>query len=124
FSLLASFTLTPMMCATLLKAEKPGQKKNVFVRLVDRATQFLLVEYRKIFDFMFRFPKSWSVFIILTLVGSCSVTPYIGNEFIPISDENRIQINLTLPQGSTIWETSRVAKEIEKMCQGYPEIKS
>lgn len=126
FSLMASFTLTPMMCGLLLKPVKPGEQKkqNILVRWTEKGTQALLKEYGRIFNFMFRFPKSWSLFMVLTLVGTCTVTPYIGNEFIPISDENRIQINLVLPQGSTIWETSRVAQEVEKMCDGYPEIKS
>tara|TARA_B100001248_G_scaffold262427_1_gene258347 strand:- start:818 stop:3859 length:3042 start_codon:yes stop_codon:yes gene_type:complete len=126
FSLLASFTLTPMMCALLLKPINPGKEreKNIFVRLVDRVTGFMLTEYKVIFSWMFKYPILWSLGIVASLIGTFSLAGYVGNEFIPTSDEDRIQINLTLPQGSTIWETSRIAKEIEGLVKTYPEVKS
>lgn len=126
FSLLFSFTLTPMMCATLLKKYNPEdeKKKNILVRGVEKATDFLLKEYKIIFNLMFRFPILWSVFILLTMIGAFSLVPYIGNEFIPISDKDRIAIKLTLPQGSTIWETARVTQKIEELIKGYPEVES
>lgn len=126
FSLLASFSLTPMMCAALLKPIKPGdeQKKNFLVRGTERITNFLLNEYRFIFTAMFRFPKTWILGVILSLVGTFSVAGYIGNEFIPTSDENRIQVNLTLPQGSTIEQTARVSAQVEELFKDYPEVES
>ncbi len=126
FSILASFSLTPMMCGLLLKQQKAGDKKkhNIFVRSVQRGTDFLLKEYRIIFDLMFRYPKTWILLVLGSLVACFSLVPYIGNEFIPISDEDRVEIVLTLPQGSTIWETSRVAKEVENLVKGKAEIVS
>lgn len=126
FSILASFSLTPMMCGLLLKPIKPGdeKKKNIFVRGVERFTLFLLNEYRAIFNVMFRFPKLWTLGVIASLVVAFSLVPYIGNEFIPTSDEDRVEIALTLPQGSTIWETSRVAKEVEALVQDLPGVRN
>ncbi len=126
FSILASFTLTPMMCGLLLKPinEHEKKKQNIFVRYVEKAMAFLLGEYQRLFNLMFRFPKLWCLGILGTIVASFSVVPYVGNEFIPTSDEDRVEIALTLPQGSTIWETSRVAKEVENIVKDTPEIKN
>lgn len=126
FSLLASFTLTPMMCGALLKPFNSGeeQKKNVFVRMTEKITGFLLREYRVLFGLMFRYPKTWILLVLASLVGTFSLVPYIGNEFIPISDENRIEVKLTLPQGSTIEQTSRVTEEVEALFKGFAEVES
>lgn len=126
FSLIASFTLTPMMCGNLLKKIDPNkeEKKSTLVALTDKVVSFFLKEYRLIFDFMFKYPKSWILMVLLSLAWTFSLVPYIGNEFIPTSDEDRIAINLTLPQGSTIWETSRVTKEVEQLVVGLAEVKN
>ncbi len=125
FSLLASFTLTPMMCGLLLKPVKKGEEKKGFlVRNTDRIVAFLLKEYRLLFNLMFKHPIIWTVFIIATVIGGFKLASYVGNEFIPISDEDRIEIIMTLPQGSTIWETSAVSKEVESLLDNNPNIES
>lgn len=128
FSLIASFSLTPMMCGLMLKPIRPGQevKKNILVRTTDKITNFLLKEYRVLFETMFRFPKIWILGVILSLIGTFSVAfgGYIGNEFIPTSDENRIQVNLTLPQGSTIEQTAQVSAQVEELFKEYSEVEN
>src|SRR5690606_36337790 len=126
-SLLASITLTPMMCGALLKPIKPGEveKKNVFVRTTEWLTQGLLKEYKLIFKTMFRFPKLWTLGVFATFwLGTWSIGSYIGNEFIPTSDEDRLEVRMTLPQGSTIDRTADVSRQVEKMFEGYPEVES
>ena len=128
FSLIASFSLTPMMCGALLKPidkdQKSEKKDNLLVAFTNRTVNFILNEYQKLFNLMFRFPKTWIIGVIVSLVWSFGLAPYIGNEFIPVSDEDRIQINLTLPQGSTIWETSEVTKQVEQLVVDLPEVKN
>ena len=125
FSLLASFTLTPMMCGLLLKPIKKGEEKqNLMVRMTDRVVGFFLKEYRVLFNLMFKHPIIWTIFIIATVIGGFKLAPYVGNEFIPISDEDRIEVLLTLPQGSTIWETSEASKDVEALLKDIPEVDS
>lgn len=129
FSLIASFSLTPMMCGALLKPidknqSKESNKENIFVRATNTTVAFILKEYNRLFDVMFRFPKIWSLGIVASLIWAFSLASYIGNEFIPVSDVDRIQIDLTLPQGSTIWETSKVTKEVESLLVGLPEVEN
>lgn len=122
FSLMASLSLTPMLCALLLKpkTQKQMEKKGFSEHFVD----FLLKEYKVIFNVLFRFPKI-SIIVVLTMfVGSFTVTPYIGNEFIPVYDRDRLEIKLTLPDGFNAFASLDKAKKVEAMLEDLPEVKS
>ena len=124
FSLIASFSLTPMMCAILLKPESKDGKKSWIVRFSDKVVGSLLAEYRQLFEILFRFPKTTMAIFIALFIGSFSVAGYIGNEFIPVSDEDRIEVALTLPLGTNIEFTEQVAEEVEAIFAGTPEVDS
>ncbi len=127
FSLLASFSLTPMMCAALLrgKTRESGYAFLRFLHLPHKAAvkfiNFLKEEYNAVFDMMFSYPK-------LTLLVTCAlflslkfILPYIDNEFIPSSDEDRLKVSISLPQGSTIDKTGNVVSRVEKRIDRIPE---
>jgi HAE1 family hydrophobic/amphiphilic exporter-1 len=139
FSVLASFCLTPMMCAAILKSRKAKQsgsvKRNLFLDLlltplhwirksIDHGIEFLKKECKHIFDLTFRYPKMTIIVIILMFFGSFMLVPYIENDFSPRSDENQLTINMTLPQGSTIERTLETCKMVEGYLDKIPERKS
>ncbi len=133
FSLLASFSLTPMLCAAMLqpkKAEKPfrpglmqmiSTKIKMIPAFMDRALEFLKKQYKHIFELMFRFPRSTIAFCCLAMIGSFLLFPYVENDFHPKSDEDKIIINFSLPQGSTIERTEEVVRRIEAYLETIPE---
>ena len=124
FSLIASFSLTPMLCALLLKPKNKDSKKVWLVRVSEKFVNFLLTEYKLFFNALFRFPKT-SILVVLTLfVGAFTVIPYVGNEFIPTSDQDRLEVVLTLPLGTRVEETEEVAKQVEALFKGMPEVES
>jgi hydrophobic/amphiphilic exporter-1 (mainly G- bacteria), HAE1 family len=132
FSLLSSFSLTPMLCGLLLKKKdiKKKQKRktiNPFARLatrVNRMTEGLKTEYKKIFDLIFRFPKLTVTFVVMAFLSLALIMPYIGGEFFPDSDEDMITIKITMPQGSTIERTEKITKNIEERVEKIPEVES
>ncbi|MFO8052888.1 MAG: efflux RND transporter permease subunit [Candidatus Omnitrophota bacterium] len=132
FSLLSSFTLTPMLCGLLLKKKDinkghKGKVFNPFVKLADLVNKMmerLKAEYKKIFDLIFRFPKSTVMFVFLAFLSLALIMPYIGSEFFPDSDEDMITIKVTMPQGSTIERTTKTTKDIEKRVERIPEVES
>lgn len=121
FSLIASFTLTPMLCALLLKPKKNKEGK---IPLSDRMVNFLLKEYKHLFDFMFKLPWLSVIVAFALFVGSLTVVPYIGNEFIPTYDQDRLEIQLTLPDGSNVFSTLKKVEEVENMLKDFPEVAS
>lgn len=131
FSLLASFTLTPMLCALLLKkrtGKETTKKDNVFLKpfkwavlLTHRIVEFLKKEYKYVFEAMFRYPKTTILFVAILFFSLRLVMPYLVSDFMPHSDEDKIKIMVTMPQGSTIDRTSEVVKFIESRVEKIPE---
>ena len=133
FSLLASFSLTPMLCAAMLQSQKDkkpsrsGPMQTIVSRIrmipasMDKSMEFLKKQYKHIFEVMFRFPRSTIAFCCLALIGSFLFFPYVENDFHPKSDEDKVIINLSLPQGSTIERTEEVVKHIEAYLETIPE---
>lgn len=124
FSLMASFSLTPMLCALLLKPTTKDQKKSRIVLMSDNFVLFLLKEYKSFYDLLFKFSKSSTAIVILLFIGAFSVTPYLGNEFIPVSDEDRLEVKLTLPLGTKVEETLKYAANVEDLFVDLPEVSS
>jgi len=135
FSLIASFTLTPMLCALLLKkrtdGEKSGKKGSAFLKpfrwavlLTNKAVEFVKREYRHVFEAMFRYPKISILLVVLLFFSLKFIIPYIANDFMPHSDEDKISVQVTMPQGSTIDRTLDVAKLIERRVEKIPEVAS
>lgn len=130
FSIIASFSLTPMLCALLLKNYKPNNTdtKKVFnfsvARLSNWLLQFFIKEYEYIFKFQFRFPKITILLTFAALIGSVYLVKYIGSEFFTQYDQNQININITLPQGSSIYKTEEVVREVESILVNIPEVTS
>lgn len=132
FSILASFTLTPMLCSLLLKKRDNASKKKVnffnplsyFVALTDAAMNFIKKEYKKDFDLMFRFPKTTILIVLLLFYSMKFILPYVENNFMPVNDEDLITVKIEMPQGSTIDRTLRATKQVEAYVKDIPEVES
>ncbi|SMF01648.1 efflux RND transporter permease subunit [Pseudobacteriovorax antillogorgiicola] len=123
FSIFASFTLTPMLAGVLLSDKKSG-KKSFILQVSDKLIEFLLREYKFLFEGIMKAPWAFILISIGLLFGSLKLVPYIGNEFIPGSDLDRIQIKLQTPSGSTFEKTESVVAEVEQVLNGKIEIES
>ena len=132
FSLVASFSLTPMLCALMLKKSKDKKDKksrpfNPFVWLhkgTENILHLLKNEYERIFKGMFRYPILAFLFVALSFASLKFIMPYVGNEFYPDSDEDMLTVKIEMPQGSTIERTLEVTQAIEERIQGIPEAES
>jgi len=130
FSLLASFTLTPMLCGMILKKRavgadgKPLPSRRRLVKIAHRFMDFMLNEYRNVFEAIFRWPKLTVAAVLISLIFSLFFVKYIGSEFVPESDADRIVVKLNTPPGSTIDNTLLVVGQVEKLAAGQPEVVS
>lgn len=139
FSVLASFCLTPMLCAAILKPKtekKSGTGRHTLFldvlsaplhwirKGIDTGMGFLKKECKHIFELTFRYPKTTIVAVILVFFGSLMLVRYIENDFSPKSDEDQFTINMVLPQGSTIECTLETCKLVEGYLEKIPEKKS
>lgn len=118
FSILASFTLTPMLSGLILDDKKEKKKEKFFILVwVENIVKFLLGEYKKFFDLMFRYHIVVIVISIVIFLSSFLLLRYIKNDFFPKYDKDQISIDVTLPQGSSIYKTKSKIVEIEQIVE-------
>jgi HAE1 family hydrophobic/amphiphilic exporter-1 len=125
FSIFASITLTPTLCALLLK--DPAKLKGPFVRLarwMDGLIAWAVRGYRPIFDLMMKRPLvtiALGITLFLTVVYPAK---RLGFEFVPKSDRDVFTVNIAMPDGTPIEKTTEVVKQIENEAKKYPEVES
>ncbi|MNX61765.1 Efflux pump membrane transporter BepE [compost metagenome] len=127
-SAIVALTLTPVLCAILLKNNHDKQKKgNVltkaldsFNRWFDRLTGRYVAVLKSIVS------RRWLTFFIL--IGFCAAI-FIENQvlpsgFIPSEDQGTIYGIIQTPPGSTLEVTNEVAHRLQKICEEVEGVES
>ena len=123
FSIIASVTLTPMLCALLLR--DPSRLKGPLMLVSSKIDVLLdktMAWFKGPFDFMMRKPLvsiAMGLALFLTIVYPAK---RIGSEFIPRSDRNEFSIEVEMPDGSPVEKSAEVVSTIENHLKGYPEV--
>ena len=123
FSLLMSFTLTPMLASMILPEH--DRKKHPIGLWLERIFQSWDRAYGATLAWFFRSKLRGAGFVVLTLallVFSLGMGKYIGFDFIPPMDEGRIAIKVEMPSGTTLEETGKTMETIESRLKKYSEI--
>ncbi|MGA0608757.1 efflux RND transporter permease subunit [Caldimonas sp. KR1-144] len=60
----------------------------------------------------------------LSFVGAVMLTPLVGTEFVPESDQSYIQLNVKLPVGVSLERASDKIAQVERAVKAFPEVKS
>ncbi|MCD4651205.1 MAG: efflux RND transporter permease subunit [Candidatus Cloacimonetes bacterium] len=122
FSLIASFTLTPMLAGLILPKELKLNKFGAwfnkgFVKIEKFYGRMLVVLFKK---------KRYAFFVILIalilFIGSLQLAGKVGFEFVPLLDEGNISIEIELPQGASLESTAKSVKEIETIVAKHDEV--
>lgn len=121
FSLLVSFTVTPMLSSRILKREnkeKEIKKDGFFSKVLGKYKSALLwsLEHRK---------KVLSA-VIICIILSVALIPMgiLKSEFIPTADQSSFTIDLSLTPGSTLKQTDEKITQVEKYLKDMKEVKS
>jgi HAE1 family hydrophobic/amphiphilic exporter-1 len=124
FSLIMSFTLTPMM-ASLIIPENTA-KKNVMGQKLEAMFRSWEVLYQRILRWIFRNKKRSGLVILVSVLlffGSFIFASRIGFDFMPVLDEGDIKIEAELPIGSNLDESASILKEVESRILKHKEVK-
>ncbi len=123
FSLIASFTLTPLLSAKLIKDIKEPKLLGSFV---DKTINKLSAFYSNILNNVMK-SKLRSSFIILiaivALVITLSFSKNVGMSFVPVMDEGDINVEIELPVTANIQKTAETVKIIEDKIKEYKYLK-
>jgi multidrug efflux pump len=116
-----ALSLTPMMCAKLLRHEK---KHGRLFTLVENAIRALERGYRRALRASLKGrPAIFAIALLIAGVGVFYFTQ-LKAELSPVEDRGVIQVTGTGPEGSTLTYTSRYAGQVEDLLKTVPEIRS
>ncbi len=115
FSLMFSFTLTPMMIAKILRLVNP---RPVTVNMNKRSAM------DKWFAFQYKHSGRVILLAVLVLFASAFLMRFTGNEFSPTTDANEINITARAPMGATFEKSQQIAQQIESVLNEFDDVKS
>ena len=124
FSLLVSFTLTPMMASLILP--ESDTKKHIIGQKLEKMFHAWERWYQKMLEVVLvnRFRSLLVVMAsILLFFLSFFNAARVGFEFMPQLDQGDIRMDIELPQGYNLAETGKLIETIEARIQKHPEVK-
>lgn len=126
FSLLISFTLTPMLASRWLQHTEKAGSRNPLNRFG--------VWWDEHFDMLGRWvgrtvplavKGRWVVLLICVglIVGSFAMVPlgFIGTEYAPQEDDNTFSVSMSAPPGTALTAMDAASKQMEAYLQSLPE---
>lgn len=112
-SVIVALTLTPALCATLLKANHDSNKKGLggwFNRTFDSATNKYFGGVSKII----KKPIRWMIIYGVIVAGLMGLMSSLPSGFLPTEDQGRIMVMVSLPEGAAMSRTDKVMRDVEE----------
>jgi len=126
FSLIISFTLTPMLSAFILRRLEPGGAAKGPNRM-DRFMERLSIGYRGLLAWSLgRVRRFWLLVFVTLLFFAFAIVLFglSGGEFIPRIDEGNVFVNLKLPAGSSLDRSTGAVRDVEDVLRAEPSVQS
>lgn len=116
-----ALTLTPMMCARLLRPKHaPHRYERWFARQLKRWQH----GYQAILRWILA-KRAWVVFSLLIIgVIGFSTFKFLPTELAPAEDMNQLNAYISAPHGASYAYTNDYAKRLEAMYHDYPDVES
>jgi len=109
FSMLISFTLTPMLCSRFLVVKKghKSAKDRAFYRAIDRGYGWALG---------FSLRHRWVVVVaaIVTVYATVPLFRAVGKDFLPRDDQSEFEITVQTPEGYTLDRSTKAIRELSR----------
>lgn len=113
-----ALTLSPMMCAKLLKHTPTP---NRFDRTIESALARLTRGYARLLDRALSRKVVVVVVMLLSALGSVWLMQTLKQELAPLEDRGVVLSIINAPDGATLEYTHRYAEVIERVGESYPE---
>jgi HAE1 family hydrophobic/amphiphilic exporter-1 len=117
-----ALTLTPALCAIMLKAHDPNKKKTSLLdRFFNRFNKWFDNITSRYIKVLVKFADRTVVTLGL-LVLFCFLTwgtsKFLPSGFIPSEDQGMVYVNVTTPQGATVERTEKALDEVTRLAKG------
>ncbi len=128
FSLLVSFTITPVLASRISKLEHLTKDSILgrFALWFESGYKRFADGYVDVLKWALTRGNRWKVITsaVFLFFGSCSLLPlgFIGGEFISQSDRGEFAVAIELEPGAKLEETNFVSQRIERLVMDMPEV--
>ena len=127
-SAVVALTLTPVLCAMILKPHAAGtRKRSLMDRAIDafnRGFERLTGRYVRLLDrIVMRRVVTFGVLLAFS-AGIVLTDRVLPAGFIPSEDQGTIYAIIQTPPGSTLETTNEVSRELQEICEEIPAVES
>jgi hydrophobic/amphiphilic exporter-1 (mainly G- bacteria), HAE1 family len=116
-SLLVAFTLTPMMSSRLLKLE--GKEKKAHSEGVLHSIEQY---YLRMLRWSLAHRRAIILICLVTFLSTFGFYRLVGRDWIPADDQSELISSYTLPEGTSLEKTTKLAEEIAERVVALPEV--
>lgn len=113
-SSIAALTLSPALCATILK-RKTKEKKNIFFEKFNNGIEAFKRVYKKILTKLITYWKISMILYAILLALTYGVFNTLPTGFIPNEDQGTLLSTVTLSPGTTLAKTNEITRKVTKL---------
>jgi len=123
-----ALTLSPALCALLLKPHKDDHKNKTYLQrfytAFNASFDKITGKYKKSVSFLSS--KKWIIGV--SVLAGMGILFYLmkttPSSFVPAEDQGSIFANISLPPSSSLERSNEVTKEVDKIAQTIPEVQT
>jgi HAE1 family hydrophobic/amphiphilic exporter-1 len=125
FSVINALTLSPALCALMLKKPTPGHGPvAAFFRWFNRFFDWLSNSYGNVVGGLARKAARSMLLLVGVVVGIWMLGKVIPGGFIPDEDKGYLFVAVELPEGASVQRTDEVLKQVERIALDTPGVRS
>ena len=121
FAVIISFTIA-MTFMPSMSARTLHRGESKFYNMTEPFFKFLERMYETALKFVLKFKVITLIFVIMTFVGSLSLFPKIGMDFIPKEDKAEFEVSIKARAGISLDEMIVQSKKIEDLVRGDKDV--
>src|SRR5437762_4256458 len=114
-SLLVAFTLTPMLSSRFLKLGGRKKKAQGFLHSVE-------VLYLRMLDWSLSHRRVIILICVATFLSTFGFYHLVGRDWIPADDQSELISSYSLPEGTSLGKTTKLAQEMAERIVALPEV--
>ncbi len=117
-----ALTLSPALCATLLKEEGGELAKTGFFGWFNRNFDQMTNGYTHMVSAIVRRGLFWMILFALFSGATLYLFTQLPSGFVPMEDQGSFMIDVQLPDGASLGRTVEVVKEVEQILRQHPAV--
>ncbi|RMD81159.1 MAG: efflux RND transporter permease subunit, partial [Candidatus Dadabacteria bacterium] len=122
-----ALTLTPMLCSRFLRPGSTASRRGTLGRLArgfDAAVGRLSGAYGVALEQVLAHPVATLAVVAGAFLASAALFRAVGKEFVPTDDRGYFIATLRTPEGSTVAYHDRYQRQVERLLDETPEVRS